>query len=51
MRLVYEDTGTPVEIGDELKLEDEEYTVVGIDKPKRPPGKSKSELPIRIWNL
>jgi hypothetical protein len=26
MRLVYEDTGTPVEIGDELMLEDEEYT-------------------------
>ena len=36
MRLVYEDTGTPVEIGDELMLEDEEYTVVGIDKPKPP---------------
>jgi hypothetical protein len=41
MRLVYEDTGTPVEIGDELKLDDEEYTVVGIDKPKRALGNGR----------
>jgi len=41
MRLVYEDTGTPVEIGDELMLEDEEYTVIGIDKPKRPLGNGR----------
>jgi hypothetical protein len=41
MRLVYEDTGTPVEIGDELTLDDEEYTVVGIDKPKQPLGNGR----------
>ena len=41
MKLIYESTGVPVEIGDQLTLDGEEWTVVGIEKPEPPLGNGR----------
>jgi isopentenyl phosphate kinase len=34
VKLIYENTGVPVEIGDVVMKDGDEYTVVGIDKQR-----------------
>jgi hypothetical protein len=41
MRLIYESTGTPVEIGDLVTMDGDECMVVGIDEPEQPVGNGR----------
>jgi hypothetical protein len=41
MRLIYERSGTPVEIGDVVTMDGDECMVVGIDEPEPPVGNGR----------